>query len=313
MSTLKEQTNTVSLRDWLYNLWNTPEPSRRRPRDVDSTQDYESPPSRYTSVGPIQLRFGVVTDTGTVREHNEDNFYVPGRASAGESNGQAEGDIGPEGLFLVADGMGGQNAGEKASLMAIQDVPRELAKRLGPEADDKAVQRAVRESVAHANDEILAQSHLDHGMTNMGTTVVLALFRQGRAYVAGIGDSRAYRLRGGQIEQLTKDHSLAEALFDAGTIRADEVRNHKFNHVLYLYLGSRDARDGPEEVKVLDLRPGDQFLLASDGLTGVVSNEMIVEVLTSCPDPQQAAQALVRRALQNKSTDNITCVVVHVV
>src|SRR5206468_533749 len=130
---------------------------------------------------------------------------------------------------------------------------------------------------------------------------------------AGIGDSRAYRLREGRLEQLTKDHSLAKALEEAGTIRPEEVSSHKFNHVLYLYLGSKDAREGPEEVRVLDCRPGDQYLLASDGLTGVVRDELIAEVLQANPDPQRAAQALVNRALENRSKDNITCVVIHVV
>ena len=90
----------------------------------------------------------------------------------------------------------------------------------------------------------------------MGTTVVLAQFRFDRVFVAGIGDSRAYRLRDGRLEQLTKDHSLADALLDAGTITAEELPNHKFKNVLYLYLGSKDARGGPEDVRVLDVRPG---------------------------------------------------------
>ena len=89
----------------------------------------------------------------------------------------------------------------------------------------------------------------------MGTTVVLAQFRFDRVYVAGIGDSRAYRLRDGKLEQLTKDHSLADALLDAGTITADELPTHKFKNVSYLYLGSKDARGGPEDVRVLDVRP----------------------------------------------------------
>ena len=207
--------------------------------------------------------------------------------------------------------MGGQLAGETASQMAVELIPREVHKRLSSDLDDKAIQRAIRDSIAKANDEILARSHLGTEFANMGTTVVLAQFQGDRAYVAGIGDSRAYRLRGDKLEQLTRDHSLANALGEAGTIRPEEVETHKFKHVLYLYLGSKDARDGPEEVRVVDLKRGDQFLLATDGLNGVVRDEMIAEILRSYDDPQQSAQALVERALELRSKDNITAVVIH--
>ncbi len=110
--------------------------------------------------------------------------------------------------------------------------------------------------MAEVNQEILGSSGAVTEFSNMGTTVVLALFRNDRAFVAGIGDSRAYRLRDGRLEQLTKDHSLADALLEAGTITAEELPNHKFKNVLYLYLGSKDARGGPEDVRVLDVRPG---------------------------------------------------------
>ncbi len=294
-------------------------------------------PSLSLSAEGAELRVGVVSTTGNVREHNEDNFFVPGLGplrngpvvGVGESalagsghGGHVSGGYGttedypasgPPGLFIVADGMGGQLAGEKASQMAVELIPVELAKRLPSNGDEKSLQRAIREAVARANEEILAQSHLQTEYANMGTTVVLALFRRGRAYVAGIGDSRVYHLHGGKFEQLTRDHSLANALGEAGTIRPEEVETHKFKHVLYLYLGSKDVGDGPDEVKVVEYRPGDQFLLASDGLTGVVKDDVIAEVMRTCDDPQRAAQQLINRALENRSKDNITCVVVKVV
>jgi len=181
------------------------------------------------------------------------------------------------------------------------------------ESDDKAIQKAIRESVAEANHEILGLSGAGSEYSNMGTTVVLALFRNDRVFVAGIGDSRAYRLRKGRLEQLTEDHSLADALGKAGTITAAEVPHHKFKNVLYLYLGSKDARGGPEEVRCLDVQPGDRFLLASDGLTGVVDDEELARVLETCPDPQRAARQLKQLALDNQSKDNVTCLVIHVV
>jgi serine/threonine protein phosphatase PrpC len=287
----------------------------------------------------MHLRFGVVSTVGTVREHNEDNYYVPGRNPAVQATGSSAGSgryvlsgegaamggpgtvsadeppTGPPGLFIVADGMGGQQAGEKASSMAVEQIPRELLNRLGPEqasADEKLALRAIRDAVATTNQDILSLSSLETEFANMGTTVVLALFQKDRVYVTGIGDSRAYRLRGERIEQLTRDHSLADALGEAGTIAREDVPTHKFKNVLYLYLGSKDARSGPEEVRAMDLRSGDRFLLATDGLTGVVRDERILEVMRANDEPQQAAQILVDEALGNGSKDNVTCVVIHV-
>lgn len=324
----------MSWQDWFRNLWRPDRagdaPAARR-GEPTSTEEYDARPSASLVAGDLRLRYGVVSITGNVREHNEDNFYVPGRGAVtapppplvtvgtparGDDTFSASTTVdiptpGPQGLFIVADGMGGQLAGEKASEMAVEVIPREVIKRVEPGAEESATKRALRDSIAKANDEILALSHIGTDFAHMGTTVVLAHFQDGRAYVAGIGDSRCYRLRGDKLEQLTRDHSLANALGEAGTIRPEEVENHKFKHVLYLYLGSKDARDGPEEVRVLDVRPGDQFLLATDGLMGVVRDDLIRDILLSYKDPQKAAQALVDRALELRSKDNITAVVIH--
>jgi serine/threonine protein phosphatase PrpC len=292
------------------------------PRDPDVTDEY--PASSIISLVPgvLKLWVGVVSTVGNYREHNEDNYFVPGRKPVRPDVGTCEGTmevdasalLEPSHVFIVADGMGGQQAGEEASRMAIEIIPKEIAKRLSPdEADPKRVQAAIRESVAEANQEILGSSGAVTEFSNMGTTVVLALFRNDRVYIAGIGDSRCYRLHRGRLEQLTKDHSLADALVDAGTITKEELPNHKFKNVLYLYLGSKDARGGPEDVRVLDVEVGDRFLLASDGLTGVVRDEELARVLASCDDPQRAAQILKDLALANDSKDNVTCLVIHVI
>jgi protein phosphatase len=288
-------------------------------RDPDMTGEFPTPSALTLVPGVLKLRVGVVSTVGNYREHNEDNYYVPGRQSivdggSSEATGEmAVSELEPTNLFVVADGMGGQAAGEEASRMAVEIIPRALGRRLASEPlDVKGVQAAVREAVAEANHEILGSSGAVAEYANMGTTVVLALFRRDLVFVAGIGDSRAYRLRDNRLEQLTTDHSLADALGAAGTITKEEVPNHKFKNILYLYLGSKDAGAGPEEVRVLDVRPGDRLLLASDGLTGVVRDEAIAEVLKSCDDPQRAAKALKDLALANDSHDNITCLVVHV-
>ena len=268
-----------------------------------------------------RLKVGVVSTVGLYREHNEDNFFVPGLPHVRHDR-VADTDLETSAILevmdkwvslVVADGMGGQLAGEKASLMAVEMIPRELSRRLAPlVSDDKLTQRMVRDAVAEVNKEILAVSHIGPEFSNMGTTVVLTVFRNNRVYVANIGDSRAYRLRHEKLERLTKDHSLADALNEAGTITAAEVKNHKFKNVLYLYLGSKEARSGPEQVSVLDVQPGDRFLLATDGLTGVVEDEQLAGILGSMSDPQQASKTLVDLALENQSRDNVTVMVIHV-
>ncbi len=287
--------------------------------EMDATDEFATLSSLTLLPGDLKLRVGVVSVRGNYREHNEDNYYVPGRRSVRADVSDLSSDVSamtmePSNLFIVADGMGGQQAGEKASQMAVELIPRAIARRLDNEQrEPKLIQEAIREAVAEVNSEILGSSGLVTEYSNMGTTVVLAQFRHDRVFVAGIGDSRAYRLRDGFLEQLTKDHSLADALLDAGTITREELPTHKFKNVLYLYLGSKDARSGPEDLRVLDVRPGDRFLLASDGLTGVVSDQEIAHIIGSISDPQTAAVTLKNLALQNDSKDNVTCLIIHVV
>ena len=299
------------------NLLNGKEHSRS---DSGQDDEFAALSSFNLLPGQLKLRVGVVSVRGNYREHNEDNFYVPGRRSVRhDSNSDSHGGLPsmtlePSNLFIVADGMGGQQAGEQASLMAVELIPKAIAKRLSlEEVEPGRVKEAIREAVAEVNQEILGSSGAVSEFTNMGTTVVLAQFRQDRVYVAGIGDSRAYRLRDGKLERLTKDHSLADALLEAGTISAEELPNHKFKNVLYLYLGSKDARGGPEDVKVLDVRPGDRLLMASDGLTGVVSDKELAHFLATEEDPQRAAVRLKDLALDNDSKDNVTCLIIHAV
>ena len=149
--------------------------------------------------------------------------------------------------------------------------------------------------------------------TNMGTTVVLAQFRFDRVFVAGIGDSRAYRLRDGKLERLTKDHSLADALLEAGTISAEELPTHKFKNVLYLYLGSKDARGWPGG------RPGPRRPArrpAADGQRRAHRRRprsRTPAILATIDDPQRAAVTLKDMALANDSKDNVTCLIIHAV
>jgi protein phosphatase len=303
-------------RKWFNSLLN----ERDAAIDPDRTSEFATGAVASPPPGPLKLKVGVVSVRGNYRDHNEDNFYVPGRGPIRHDCPHDDGEelpameLDPSSLFIVADGMGGQQAGEQASLMAVELIPRAINRRRLPELEEpRRIKDAIRDAIAEVNQEILGSSGAVTEYSNMGTTVVLAQFQDGRAFIAAIGDSRAYRFRDGRIEQLTKDHSLADALLDAGTITREELTNHKFKNVLYLYLGSKDAQGGPEDVRALDVRPLDRFLLASDGLTGVVPDDQIADILGTVDDPQQAARILKDLALSNDSKDNVTCLVIHAV
>src|SRR5437899_1683276 len=217
----------------------------------------------------VKLNVGKCTLLGNYRENNEDAIdvkYFPDLE-----------------VCIVADGMGGQAAGEIASKRAIEVVPRELRKNLAGAADDDQVKQVVRKAVVQANDEIITMGSLDRDLKNMGTTIVLALWRKGRElYISNLGDSRAYLVRGGKIEQLTIDHSLAWALVENKTISAEEAKEHRFKNVLWKYLGSKEIGDAPD-VKVVPLEKGDRFLLCSDGLTGPVPDEKLLKFIEEHP------------------------------
>ncbi|HEX6986687.1 MAG TPA: protein phosphatase 2C domain-containing protein [Planctomycetaceae bacterium] len=244
----------------------------------------------------VRVRSGVVSITGDFRENNEDNALAdPGRR-----------------FFLVADGMGGQAAGEKASSLAVELIPKRLTQSLRFDGDPPdRVAEAIDRAVEHANAEIMALGQVDPTYNQMGTTVALLVNDGDALYVAGIGDSRVYRLSGGTLEQLTTDHSLTQALRDAGTITEEEARTHRYKNVLYRYLGTKDGGRGAE-VKAVKPQPGDRFLLCSDGVTDGVEAPALAKLLAAGDDPQQTAEAIVRAAQEGGSRDNITCVTVFV-
>lgn len=242
--------------------------------------------------GSSKIRVGKRTDIGYFRDNNEDRLFV-----AEESQ-----------LYVVADGMGGQAAGEQASQMAIDTVAKHLSKLSIKTEDSDEVKAALSQCVVAANDAILAQGVADPSVQNMGTTVVMAVIRGNTLYVAHVGDSRAYLMRDKSIESVTTDHNLAQALYQAGTINKEELQTHRFRHVLWKYLGSKEAGDGPD-IKTETLRPGDRIVLATDGVTGTVDDDEVLELAFRFDDPQECADALVQTSLKKGSRDNSTCVV----
>ena len=209
-------------------------------------------------------------------------------------------------LFLVADGMGGQDRGEQASGMAADIIPRVLHDRLA--ANDGA-DEAVRRALAVANDAIVDAGRGQPEGRRMGTTAVLAVRKNDQVYVAGLGDSRAYLIRNGRVDQLTVDHSVAQALVATGALTPEEARHSPYQHVLHKFLGCATMYEGAD-VRPFTPELGDRLLLASDGLTNHISEEDLREGPKSYPNPQDWVEHLVRLALDNGSRDNVTCVVV---
>jgi protein phosphatase len=220
--------------------------------------------------------------------------------------------IDPQGrYFLVADGMGGQAAGEKASEMAVEIVSRKLEQSLDFKEDPpEKVKSAIAEAISSANDEIMAISVLDVNFHNMGTTLVLIVSVQDSLYIAGIGDSRVYKLEDDKLTQLTKDHTLTQALIDAKTITEEDAKTHRFKNVLHRYLGSKEGNNGAE-IKIFPLKSGHRYLLCSDGANEGVEDEQMAEILKRCDDPQQAADELVKASQAGGANDNITCLVLY--
>lgn len=247
----------------------------------------------------LALNIGKCSLLGNYRENNEDSIEVKQFPDLIVS--------------IVADGMGGQAAGEIASKRAIDIIPRELRKNLTSHLNLDAVKSVVKRSIVQANEEIMAMGALDKDMKNMGTTVVMAIWRKGNEmYIAGVGDSRAYLVRDGKIQQLTVDHSLAQALVEAKTISAAEAKEHRFKNVLWKYLGSKEVGDGPEVTVVL-VKPNDRLMLCTDGLTGVVQDENLLAFIQQQSDMQACAEGLGQLALESGSRDNVSCVMIEVI
>lgn len=234
-------------------------------------------------------RTAALSHVGKIRANNQDSGY------AGEH------------LFIVADGMGGHAGGDVASALAIQAIATN--DRAFDSVDE--AEQVLSAALLEANQE-LAETVFEHPeLTGMGTTVS-GLIRVGdKVVIAHIGDSRIYRFRDGALEQITKDHTFVQRLVDSGRITPEEAAVHPRRSVLMRVLGDVDIN--PEiDTMVVDTRPGDRWMLCSDGLSGYVTEEKVAEILAEQPDAATAAQALVDESLDHGAPDNVTVVLVGV-
>lgn len=246
-----------------------------------STGSYHSTPR--TRRGAITT-FGSRTDVGCVREQNEDSLVVA-----------------PP-LFVVADGMGGHAAGEVASEIAVETIAKNA-----PEHPDPDVLAAA---VEEANRAIIDAAVAGEGRAGMGTTCTAAMLEEERLVIAQVGDSRAYLLHHGRLSQITRDHSLVAALVEAGRITPDEARVHPQRSVITRALGN-DPATRPDIFEV-NVEAGDRLLLCSDGLSGMVLDHDIEEVMNRVRDPQRCASQLVNQAIAAGGQDNVTVIVADV-
>jgi PPM family protein phosphatase len=232
------------------------------------------------------------TDVGVIRSGNEDSYLmVPDR-----------------GIFVVADGMGGHAAGEVASDMAVHYVARELDSLRG--LTDEQVAERMRGAIRTANGAIFQRTLTEHDKRGMGTTVTALTLYESRFLVGQVGDSRAYLLRDNKLSQLTKDHSYVQEQVDAGYLTPEQARTHPYSNVITRCVGANS--DVMPDIYVGTVRPRDVFLLASDGLTGMLEDYQLAELLSPERMPEDEVDALIAEANRHGGLDNITAVIVRI-
>lgn len=238
----------------------------------------------------IALRYAARSDVGLVRSNNQDSGYA-----------------GPH-LLMVADGMGGHAGGDVASSVAIAAfAPLDGESHGSDDALDE-----LEAALESARDEIIARSEAEPELAGMGTTVIAILRAGNKLAMVHLGDSRGYLLRDGVLTQVTTDHTFVQHLVDIGRITPEEAEHHPQRSVVMRVLGDFDAEVTPD-MSVREARPGDRWLLCSDGLSGFVSAETIAETVASIADVDQCADRLVQLALRAGGGDNVTVVLADVV
>ena len=240
------------------------------------------------------MKFYAITDIGRKRELNEDYIYTSGQPIGALPN-----------LFIVADGMGGHKAGDYASMHTV-DRFVEVIRELG---EEHGVQDAINEAVTAANAYIYQRSRENSNLSGMGTTLVLASCIGNEAIVANIGDSRLYLVNDDAMTQITRDHSLVEEMVTLGGIDREMARNHPDKNIITRAVGVKEkvAADFFE----VDLTKGDKLLLFSDGLTNMLRDEEIYQIIQENKELEQAAKALIDAANKNGGRDNIAVVLVE--
>lgn len=244
----------------------------------------------------MNLEYFAQTDTGLIRDNNEDSVVV-------DNENQ---------LLVLADGMGGYNAGEVASAMATSFVKTELGRWLqegGHEASARELKRAMEICIDNANRSIFNAANANPSYAGMGTTMVMGVFIGSKAMIGHVGDSRCYRLRGTTLQQLTRDHSLLQEQIDAGLISEEQAKYATHKNLVTRALGVEDTV--LLEVNEFRIEDGDIYLFCSDGLSDMVPDERLAAILLSDGTLESKSGALVGMANQNGGRDNISVILAH--
>ena len=230
-----------------------------------------------------------------IRSGNEDNFF----AEADERRG----------VFVVADGMGGHAAGEVASEMAVQIVARNLL--VLTSVLEQAAHEKLAQAMRDANRAIYDRMLAEVDKQGMGTTASVLVLSDNQFLIGQIGDSRIYLLRDGALTQLTKDHSYVQEQVDAGLLTPEQARYHPYSNVITRCVGASETVEA--DIYSGEMKPGDVFLLASDGLTGMVDDRRLQQMLLARSGPGRIVDALIAEANGRGGLDNITAIVIQVV
>lgn len=237
----------------------------------------------------MKRRFTGLTDTGIQRSVNQDDYYID-----------------PEGrFFIVADGMGGHAGGQEASRIATQVIRSYLEEHWDRVKESQVL---LEKAVIEANESILTDQVEHPQRSDMGTTVVVLMFREDKAWYTHVGDSRLYRLRNQTLEQISEDQTWVARALKMGDLTEEEARMHPWRHVLSQCLGRKDLYS--VEIKRLELQEGDRVLMCSDGLTEEVENRALRDLLLQHENCEEAAEALVEEAKKNGGSDNITVAII---
>jgi PPM family protein phosphatase len=242
----------------------------------------------------VELTVAARSDVGMIRSGNEDAFFAHATRE--------------KGVFIVADGMGGHAAGEVASEMAVQIVSRELSEL--SDVYGEAARVKVADSLRIANRAIYDRTIQEADKQGMGTTASVLVMSGSRYLIGQVGDSRVYLLRDGALRQLTKDHSYVQEQVDAGFLTPEQARYHPYSNVITRCVGASDVVE-PDTYSG-ELKVGDVFLVASDGLTGMVDDRRLQQLLLSRASAGRVVDALIAEANYRGGLDNITAVVVQV-
>lgn len=242
---------------------------------------------------------GFLTDNGKTRSHNEDAFFVSQRND----------------LFIVADGVGGQSAGEVASGMAANQMAEYIDQNMDRKNTEASyIFGCITDGLDQVNRNIYLKSQTDHSCYRMATTIVLMYLAGSTAYFVNLGDSRAYLIREKNLIQITEDHTLVNKYIKEGKFTKEEMEEYhssilmKWSHTITKALG--DEVELEADYFIVDVLPGDMFLLCSDGLYGEVSDEKIVEIVLGAETAQKACEKLILSANENGGGDNITVILI---